>query len=193
MHSTAISDLALVIGTLYFTPRLFRTGKADAKIAVIAFCMIAFAAFLGMFFWQISGFLAPVYRFSSSFAGKVAIPLLALCFLSVSVKRIEQMPLLALVLVVLFVMFEYLFAIASYRILIGGLSMLAIIYSGYNWLGKNRNTALFAIGGAVLTLLAGLAVGTQGNVGFILRIDLFHYLLALANASLGYSLWMMMK
>ncbi len=44
------------------------------------------------------------------------------------------------------------------------------------------------VAGAVLYVVSGLAIGTEGKIGSLKRVDLFHYGLAASNLMLGFAL-----
>ncbi|MCB9701003.1 MAG: hypothetical protein H6711_03865 [Myxococcales bacterium] len=68
---------------------------------------------------------------------------------------------------------------------IGAIGTCGVIVGGVRGLAIDRRGGALLIGGAALVLIAGLAVGSEGELGPFARLDVFHYLLALANLGLA--------
>ncbi len=124
---------------------------------------------------------------ASSFLG---LPLLGLAALSLGRSWAWSRPnwgRALLGLCAFFELFRQMNLLEEYRLFLGLASLLLLLYAGVSqW--PRRAPALAAIGAASLFLLAGLATGTQGIIGPVRRIDLFHALLAAAYPLLAWLL-----
>lgn len=86
-----------------------------------------------------------------------------------------------------FELFRQLGYLEDYRLALNLLTLVLILYAGAMQWPQRR--ALFAAVGVVgLFLFAGIGVGSAGKIGPLLRVDLFHVLLALAYPLLAWLL-----
>lgn len=76
----------------------------------------------------------------------------------------------------------------SLRSVPGSLGMVAILVSGARAFPRDGVAALLAWGGAAIYAVAGLVVGTEGRIGSVPRMDIFHYALAAAHPMLAAAL-----
>ncbi|CAN0595457.1 unnamed protein product [Laminaria digitata] len=77
----------------------------------------------------------------------------------------------------------------DYALAPGVVAMLLILGVAARHYVQAPKVALAAVVGVLAVSLAGLLIGTRGQWGGLLRIDLFHYALAVGHAGFGYALW----
>jgi len=77
----------------------------------------------------------------------------------------------------------------DYALVPGVVAMLLILGVAARTYARAPKVALAAGLGVLAVSLAGLLIGTRGQWAGLLRIDLFHYALAVGHAALGYALW----
>ena len=178
-YSTAISDGVLAIITLVMSGKLL---AASRLYAASGFSIVTAAAVFGvMRFSQVcpSNGLVSWHRYLSWLAQAVGMSLVSASFVQ------NHNPFLSSVIVML----PIAIAILQGRILstslcatvgelVGSVAVVAICIVGC----VTANG--FAIVGVTLTAFAGVVVKTEGQIGGILRVDVFHYLLAIANIAL---------
>ena len=144
--------------------------------------LVGVAAFIGALRFSINPDLADVHRFTSALATCTGLPLIAVQYLSTCVGwpgpegRMNTMG----AAVVGFAAFGLAFPLPIYATAVGAISMVVVIGSALRCFATRGALALVAVGGALGVALAGLVVGTEGSVGPLLAIDVFHALLAVA-------------
>jgi len=183
--STALSDaiLALVAWGAAVIAHL-----SGSRPAAAGFALVALAASIGVLRFSAWPQLVPVHTSLSLVAGQVGIPLIGLGF-CLAVFRMPPPPgplLITLILCVLFFIFQHLIVWNLYGTVVGALGAVAIIAAGIALFPAP--SALWTAGGALLLVIAGLAVGTRGELAGMLRIDLFHYLMAIAIGMMAWGL-----
>ncbi len=189
--STAISDGALAIVSLGGGVLLIRLGGRSRTLGGIGLGIVGFAAALGACRHGVAPVLEPVHVAATQFASVVGVPLIGVGFLAASLRKQEWRHNLALAALVglpgLAILLSW---IPGYSLAIGALAMVVIaVTSGRRLSGKDqRNAGLAGLAGALLTMSAGLFMGTEGQLLGFDRIDWFHYALAAANLLLVLSL-----
>lgn len=189
----AISDSVLVLSTLTAIRSLTTGAPLGAQrhhlhAAAIGLSVMGLAAFVGVLRFAGADALLPLHSTLSAFATSMTMPLLGLAAVAIAwplalTKRgwIRITGLLA----GLFAIAMVLDVLPTYGIGIGALGTMSALFVGLRSLGRDRRGGLLLTSGAVLVLVAGLGVGTDGEIGPFDRIDVFHYLLALANLAFG--------
>ncbi|MEZ4452955.1 MAG: hypothetical protein R3B09_26080 [Nannocystaceae bacterium] len=76
-------------------------------------------------------------------------------------------------------------ATALAGLMVGAIGTIGVVIAGLRVFGGDRRAGALLLAGAVVTLIAGLAVGSEGELGPFARIDVFHYLLAVADVCLA--------
>lgn len=189
-YSTAVSDFILAISTIYASYLAFQRRDTEGYFASMGLLTVVLAAIFGVVRFGIEPSIASTHQFFSNFAALVGVPTLGISFISIRIYKINRYQFLyiSISLLLLFNLFTYFIKFPAYSIIIGGVANIGIFISGIRILSTDKKNALYAIAGSLLTILAGLAIGTDGAWLGILRIDLFHYVLSLANALLGLSI-----
>ncbi len=190
MWSTALTDALLATCSAAGALGLRARGE---KYASVGLAMFALAASCGTLRFGGVHSVIGVHDFTSALAGQVGLPLIGLAYLSSAWRtQIDFSRRLQLggALVVGFTVFGVVFPVAAYKTAVGAAALVAVGLACARHAARARSQAAgyrAAIGalGAALTAVAGLAVGTEGQLGSVPRIDLFHILLASANLALA--------
>lgn len=190
-YSTALSDgllaLACLASTLWLRPALRR--QSVQRAVLLGFGLPLSAALCGV----VRG-LDPDWsnwhRAFSQLSSYLGLPLLGLAAVSLSRGRDwgrSTWTLLIIGFVLLNSASHWLGLQPTYSLLLNLATLLLILYAGaLQW--PRRVPLAAAVGVVGLFLLAGLAVGTQGFIGPLRRVDLFHALLTPAYPLLAWLL-----
>ncbi|QKE64560.1 hypothetical protein HNE05_14795 [Aquipseudomonas campi] len=193
-YSTALSDgllaLACLASTLWLRPA-FR-WRTVQRALLLGFGLPLSAAFCGMVRYGLDPDWSNWHRTFSQLSSYLGLPLLGMA--SVSLSRGQDWPrrtwtLLMVGLVLLNSASHWFDLQLTYRLLLGLLTLLLILYAGaLHW--RHVAPTLTAVSVVTLFLLAGLVVGTEGFIGPLRRVDLFHGLLSLAYPLLA---WLLLR
>ncbi|WP_052080978.1 hypothetical protein [Pseudomonas sp. ML96] len=192
-YSTAISDgiLALAcLASLFWLRPAFR-GQPVLRALLLGFGLTATAALCGAVRYGLDPSWIDKHRSFTQLSAALGLPLLGLAAFALSrglawTRSIWTVWLL--VLVGLFIGARVLGVDQHYRLLLNLATLLLILYAGLSRWPQLR-PGLQAIGVVGLFLVAGLAVGTEGFIGPLRRVDLFHALLTPAYPLLA---WLLM-
>ena len=191
-YSTALSDgllaLACLASTLWLRPAL--RWQSVQRAVLLGFGLPLSAAFCGMVRYGLDPDWSNWHRTFSQLSSYLGLPLLGLAALSLSRGKDwgrSTWTWLIVGLVLLNSASHWLNLQPMYSLLLNLATLLLILYAGaLQW---PRRLPLAAAAGVVgLFLLAGLAVGTQGFIGPLRRVDLFHALLTPAYPLLAWLL-----
>jgi hypothetical protein len=193
-YSTAISDgilaLACLASLLWLRPRF--TGEPLWRPLLLGFGLTAAAALCGVVRYGLEPGWSEIHRSLAQLGGALGLPLLGLAAFALARGLAWGRPiwtLWLLVLVGLFIGARVFGVDQHYRLALNLVTLLLFAYAGLSqW--PQRQQGLAAIGVVALFLLAGLAVGTEGFVGPLRRVDLYHALLTLAYPLLA---WLLLK
>jgi len=187
--STAVSDAALALVALGGAGVLLRVGGRARTLGGMGFGLVGIAAALGTARYGFAPAVEPSHEAFSRVAGLVGVPLIGVGFLVSALRKEEWRRNVGFgCLIALPALAAGLGWLPTYRLAIGALGMVAVVaVSGLSF-GKDRNASVAGILGALMTILAGLVIGTDGELLGFQRIDWFHYALATANAFLAVSL-----
>jgi len=189
----AVSDGALVLSTLTAIRSLITGAPLGAQrpplyAAAFGLSVMALAAFVGVLRFAGADALQPLHSTLSAFATSTSMPLLGLAAVALTgplaLTRRGWIQLTGL-LAGLFAVSTLLGVEPIYGLGIGALGTASALLVGLRSLGRARRGGVLLTSGAVLVLVAGLGVGTTGELGPFDRLDIFHYLLALANLAFG--------
>ncbi|MCC6275873.1 MAG: hypothetical protein IT569_08440 [Leptospiraceae bacterium] len=189
-YSTALSDFVLAMTTGYAVYVSYQRKTTESFYASLGLLTFVLAAIFGIIRFGIQPSVLPAHQFLSNFAAYVGVPLIGASFISFGLYKISRNSFLYIVisLLLLFNLFTYVVKFPLYPIIVGGLANLGILIAGIREIQLQKDYALCAIGGSLLTILAGLLIGTEGSWFGILRVDWFHYSLSIANILLGQAL-----
>ncbi|MBM7061418.1 hypothetical protein JQX08_11950 [Pseudomonas sp. UL073] len=192
-YSTALSDaflaaacLAAIIGIARAAPRLGH----NAPPLLLGFLLPLLAAACGVVRFGISPSIAPLHVAFSQASGLLGLPLLGLAAFSLSRGLSGDWRPWSAIVVALGIgaaLASHFGVLGSYRILLNLLPLLLLIEAALRQRPRIAPLAA-ACTGVGLFLGAGLAVGTDGFIGPLRRIDLFHALLTLAYGLLAWLL-----
>jgi hypothetical protein len=188
-YSTAASDGLLALACLACAIAL---GKARGRhpeadqpalfCALLGFLLPAAAATSGALRYGLDPNWQAAHLWLSQASSFLGLPLLGLAALSLGRSWAWSRPnwgRAVLGLCAFFELFRQMNLLEDYRLLLGLASLLLILHAGSRqW--PRRTPTLAAAGAVGLFLLAGLAVGTQGFIGPLRRVDLYHGLLTAA-------------
>ncbi|MCO4748125.1 MAG: hypothetical protein KC912_25245 [Proteobacteria bacterium] len=187
--STAISDLMLATTTASSAVWLLRNPDALRRYGAIGMGTMALASGIGTV--RFAGFegLERVHAGASHLAGAIAPACFALVALLVfrrGHRWIADAGIAALLAG--WAVFEVGLKLDGYRTALGTLAILALLGASIATAGRHLWASLSLGLGALGIALAGLVIGTEGSVGPLLAVDLFHVVLALSHAGVAYGL-----
>ncbi|MGE8362915.1 DUF6962 family protein [Pseudomonas sp.] len=185
-YSTALSDGVLALACLACVIAIGKARKhypeADQPAlfcALLGFLMPAAAAFAGAVRYAIDPSWVEAHQWLSQASTFMALPLLGFCALVLGRGWVWSRPnwgRVILGLCVFFEVFRQMNLLEDYRLLLSVGTLLLILYAGIvQW--PRRLPALAGLLAVGLFLVAGLVVGTEGFIGSLRRVDLFHALL----------------
>ncbi|MGE8500234.1 MAG: hypothetical protein ACN6O6_22265 [Pseudomonas sp.] len=188
-YSTALSDGILALACLACVIAIGRARRhyteADQPVlfcALLGFLMPAAAAAAGTVRYALNPDWLEAHLWLSQASTFLALPLLGLTALVLGRSWVWSRPnwgRVILGLCVFFEVFRQMNVLDDYRLLLSVGALLLILYAGIvQW--PRRLPALAGLAAVGLFLVAGLAVGTEGFIGPMRRVDLFHALLTLA-------------
>ncbi|UUY10072.1 hypothetical protein LRS11_08615 [Pseudomonas sp. J452] len=193
-YSTALSDgllaLACLASTLWLRPA-FR-WRTVQRALLLGFGLPLSAALCGLVRYGLDPDWSNWHRTFSQLSSYLGLPLLGMAAVSLSrgqdwTRRTWTLLLVGLVL--LNSASHWLDLQPLYRLLLSLLTLLLILYAGaLHW--RRVAPTLAAVSVVALFLLAGLVVGTEGFIGPLRRVDLFHGLLSLAYPLLA---WLLLR
>lgn len=202
MPSTAISDAILCLSSSFSVFLMAQRGNVSvlqrpaALGAMLGFLGFALASFFGTLRFGLGEQWLEVHSLFSQAATYMALPLIGMAFLCLTLPWQLSRPGWGRVLLALMVAFELIRRfewLESYRLLLGGISLIIITLAVLRLMQSNRKIALLALAGVISSATAGLIIGTQGSIHGWLRVDFFHYLLALSNLCLGSALFLLLR
>lgn len=149
--------------------------------------LVGCAAFIGVLRFGVNPELADLHRFVSALATHTGMPLIAVQFLATCYRwpgpdgRMTTMG----ASVVGFAAFGLAFPLPVYGTIVGAASMIAVAAGAVRTLPSDARRGGLALAGAIGVALAGLVVGTDGSIGPLLRVDVFHAVLAASLAAIA--------
>ena len=196
-YSTALSDGVLALACLACAIAIGKArrhyGEADQPAlfcALLGFLLPAAAATVGVVRFGIDPSAQAAHLWLSQASSFLGLPLLGAAALALGRGWAWSRPnwgRILLGLCAFFELFRQMNQLEDYRLLLNLATLLLIIYAGaVQWPKCAPLAAAIAVVG--LFLLAGLAVGTEGFIGSLRRVDLFHALLTPAYPLLAWLL-----
>lgn len=194
-YSTAASDALLALACLASVLGIWRSQRWGEKplratwvMVMAALLLTGATAVVGVLHFGVHESWQPLHAKLSQASSLLALPVFGVAAVTL-VRGLHWQRLgWCWVIISLSVLFEgakRLGVLGSYTLLLNLATLLMVLYAGITQGGK----ALPASAGAVaLFIVAGLVVGTQGNFGPVLRVDLFHGLLSVAYPLLAWLL-----
>lgn len=173
-YSTSLSDGVLVISALYTAVSVF----SISSFASIGFLLMATAASIGVVRFSLdqpSNGLVTWHKFMSQLTASLGLPMIAVAYLRHWKPSVAY--LILIISLGFFAMQRYLSQklVVQVGTVISAISMVTLLIQGF------ANYNVFAIFGVLLFAFAVVVVKTEGYIYSILRVDIFHYVLVLAN------------
>lgn len=193
-YSTAFSDAVLALaclGCLLWLRPAF-AGQPVRRALQLGFGLTATAALCGSVRYGLDPNWVDKHRSFTLLSAVLGLPLLGLAALALARGQHWGRPIWTtclLVLVGLFIGARMLGVEAGYRLALSLTTLLLILYAGLSQWPLSQTT-LAALGVVGLFLVAGLVVGTEGFIGPLRRVDLFHALLTPAYPLLA---WLLLR
>ncbi|MGK8438837.1 DUF6962 family protein [Ectopseudomonas hydrolytica] len=196
-YSTAFSDALLALAcaacVVWIGRARGRYGEGDQPAlfcALLGFLLPAAAAGVGVIRYGFDPSWQAAHLWLSQASSFLGLPLLGAAALALGRGRVWSRPnwgRIVLGLCAFFELFRQMGYLEDYRLALNLASLALILYAGaVQW---PRRAPLLVAGAVVgLFLAAGMAVGTQGFIGPLRRIDLFHGLLTPAYPLLAWLL-----
>jgi hypothetical protein len=156
-------EIVLLLACL--TAAVFSSRKG-ATLAALGFALIGIASALGALEYAGMDGLAEAHRMASRISGRLSLVLIALDAL-----RLRGAWLAAAAAVIVLPLLPPPVALA-----VNVAALCGIVY------GRRQYGLVASVAGALLFILAGIAIGTTGEWHGIARVDLYHLVLALAVA-----------
>ncbi|GLK91516.1 hypothetical protein [Pseudomonas turukhanskensis] len=191
-YSTAASDgllalacFACVIGILR-SPRWGEKNLRATWLLIIAALLLTGAtAVVGVLHFGLDESWQPLHAKFSQASSLLALPALGIAAVALVRGWAWQRLGWCWVIISLSLLFEgakRLGVLDTYKLVLNLVTLLLILYAGFTQ-GRKPLTAAVAV--VALFIVAGLVVGTEGNLGSLLRVDVFHALLSLAYVLLS--------
>jgi hypothetical protein len=194
-YSTAVSDgvlalacLACVVGILRSPRWTEKNLRATWLLVIAALLLTGATAVVGVLHFGVDESWQALHTKLSQASSLLALPVLGVAALTLIRGWHWQRLGWCWVIISLSLLFEgakRLGVLDSYKLVLNLATLLLILYAGVT---QGRKALPAAIGVVVLFIVAGLVVGTQGNLGPLLRVDVFHALLSLAYGLLTWLL-----
>ncbi|HUE91144.1 hypothetical protein [Pseudomonas sp.] len=196
-YSTAFSDAILALACLACAIAIGKArkhyGEADQPAlfcALLGFLLPTAAASVGVMRYGVDPEWQAAHLWLSQASSFLGLPLLGAAALALGRGWAWSRPnwgRIVLGLCAFFELFRQMNLLDDYRLLLNLATLLLILYAGaVQW--PRRLPVAAAVGVVGLFLLAGLAVGTEGFIGPLRRVDLFHGLLTPAYPLLAWLL-----
>ncbi len=196
-YSTAFSDAILALACLACAIAIGKArkhyGEADQPAlfcALLGFLLPAAAASVGVMRYGVDPEWQAAHLWLSQASSFLGLPLLGAAALALGRGWAWSRPnwgRIVLGLCAFFELFRQMNLLDDYRLLLNLATLLLILYAGaVQW--PRRLPIAAAVGVVGLFLLAGLAIGTEGFIGPLRRVDLFHGLLTPAYPLLAWLL-----
>jgi hypothetical protein len=185
--STAISDGALAIaalgGAVWITRRRHGPAIHASSSVALGLALIAAAALIGSLRFAGVDQLTELHALLTAIAKFAARPLIGLGHLALAWRLRPSARAVTLVLLALTTapLLAYRLDLADiYGLAIGTAGVLGVFAAAGRQRSRHPRAATSAAAGGALVLIAGLVIGTRGMIGPVLRVDAFHYAMALA-------------
>lgn len=196
-YSTAFTDALLALACAACAWLIGRArgryGEGDQPAlfcALLGFLLPAAAASVGAIRYGFDPSWQPAHLWLTQASSFLGLPLLGAAALALGRGRAWSRPnwgRILLGLCAFFELFRQLGYLEDYRLALNLATLVLILYAGtVQW--PRRAPAIIAAVAVGLFLLAGLAVGSEGMIGPLRRVDLFHLLLAPAYPLLAWLL-----
>jgi hypothetical protein len=196
-YSTAFTDALLALACAACAWLIGRArgryGEGDQPAlfcALLGFLLPAAAASVGVIRYGFDPSWQPAHLWLTQASSFLGLPLLGAAALALGRGWAWSRPnwgRILLGLCAFFELFRQLGYLEDYRLALNLATLVLILYAGtVQW--PRRAPAIIAAVAAGLFLLAGLAVGSEGMIGPLRRVDLFHLLLAPAYPLLAWLL-----
>jgi len=196
-YSTAFTDALLALACAACAWLIGRArgryGEGDQPAlfcALLGFLLPAAAASVGVIRYGFDPSWQPAHLWLTQASSFLGLPLLGAAALALGRGWAWSRPnwgRILLGLCAFFELFRQLGYLEDYRLALNLATLVLILYAGaVQW--PRRTPAIIAAMAAGLFLLAGLAVGSEGMIGPLRRVDLFHLLLAPAYPLLAWLL-----
>ncbi|AYF88549.1 hypothetical protein SA496_01620 [Pseudomonas sp. JS3066] len=186
-YSTALSDGVLAFACLSSVIALSQLGKGFAETerpawfcALLGLLIPAAAALCGVVRFSVDPSWREAHSLLSQAGTFLALPLVALAIFALSRSATWSRAFWGRLVIGLCVVFELARRaglLAEYRLLLSFAAFALILLAGLGRLPQRASPALAALAIVGLFLVAGLLVGTEGFMGSLRRVDLFHALL----------------
>jgi len=181
--SIVISDL--VMGLSCYWGGFITTGLST--LAPIGFYLLSLACLSGCIRFSGVHQAVPYHNFLSAFGSQVAVP--CLCFAFFYVDNFKPQP--DAQSLGIFLLFAFTFLVSRFILrtlfsaweTLSGATMAIVFKKAVYDHGDN-----YALVGGILYIVAGLLIGPNGTLFGFKRVNIFHYLLAVANIVMAISL-----
>lgn len=186
-YSTAASDALLALACVASVIGILRSPRWGEKplratwwLVIMALLMTAATAVVGVLHFGVDESWQVLHAKLSQSSSLLALPGLGVAALALRRGWHWQRLGWCWVIISLSLLFEgakRLGVLDTYKLALNLAVLVLVLYAGVT---AGRNTRFAAVGVVALFIVAGLVVGTQGNLGPLLRVDVFHALLSLA-------------
>ncbi len=183
--SSVLSETCLVLATGVSMLWLWRAGWRACALCLTVLALAAAAGAL-----EYAGFssVTTMHARLSKWAAVAAFPAFAMLAAWTRARGEPSPWLVTLLFLILLVLGERV-AQPEYPTLIGMAGLLALLFVTIGSFRQSRiHAGVALIAGCVLSMVAGLAIGTQGSLGGLPRVDWFHLCLSSAQLAYGWGL-----
>ncbi len=186
-YSTAASDALLALACLASVIGVVRSyrwretpWRATWLVVIAALLVTTAAAVVGVLHFAVDPSWQTLHAKLSQASSLLALPILGVVALTLTRGWHWQRLGWCWVIISLSVLFEgaqQLGMLDTYTLLLNVATLALVLYAGAR---SGRRPLLAAVGVVALFIVAGLVIGTQGVIGSLQRVDVFHALLSLA-------------
>lgn len=197
-YSTAASDALLALACLASVIGIVRSARWGVKaeratwlLVIAALLLTGATAAVGVLHFGVDESWQPLHAKLSQASGLLALPALGVAALTLTRGWLWQRLGWCWVIISLTLLFEgakRLGVLDTYSLLLNLATLSLLLYGGISQLNQGRKPLAVAVAVVALFIVAGLVVGTQGEIGPVLRVDVFHVLLSLAYVLLAWLL-----
>ncbi len=183
--STVFSDATLALASSWSAWQLWRGRQTGAALCM---ALIALAATLGALRFAGVSALVESHEQASRIAALLAFPLFCWILWRTQHRHAAPRPWEIIAPAFLLCLLALWSGVDRYATLIGAAGLAAALVAALASLRSDRIAFLMIAWAIALYAAAGLWIGSVGHIGPMLRVDVYHYLLAAANPLLALAL-----
>ncbi len=199
--SVAISDAILAFSSLFgvflmVQSRRLVEEEMPIMSAMLGYALVGSAAFLGTLRYGFSSSWAPAHKMMTTAALTLGPSLLAAALFVICFEKVWQRPAWWRLLIGLMAgheLFRQLGWSHDFIMTVNTCALIVMAVSAIHYYKVERIFSAFVLVAVIAYSLAALVVGTEGQLAGYLRLDLYHYLLALGHLFSASAVFILVK